>query len=94
MRARSSKTAARDRRYTVERREFLAAHPLCEIAWDAECTWTATEVHHMAGRYPSVYFRHDLWRAACHSCHHQATVHPAEAFRRGVSVHRHGADIA
>lgn len=90
MRAKSLKTAARDRRYARDRAEFLAEHPLCEVAWDEHCTHIGDEVHHMAGRYPSIFFRRDLWRSACHSCHQQATDNPAEAYRRGVSLRRHG----
>jgi hypothetical protein len=88
LRRRSVKTAARDRRYTVERREFLQWHPMCELLWDRDCTHTATEIHHMAGRAASVFFRTDLWRAACHSCHQAVTNHPAEAIDRGLSVRR------
>lgn len=88
MRSVSLKTAARNRRYARDRRGFLEAHPLCQIGWDVRCTGHATEVHHQAGRLPSVFFDQSLWRAACHHCHHQATVLPAEAIRRGVSVSR------
>lgn len=89
MRPVSLKTAARNRRYARERREYLAEHPFCEIRWDGSCTGRATEVHHMAGRYPSVFFDQALWLAGCHGCHDKATRFPAEAIRRGLSVRRH-----
>lgn len=94
MRTVSLKTAARNRRYSRERREFLAQHPYCQIQWDWSCRGQATEVHHMAGRGRSVFFNQALWRAGCSHCHHMATVNPAEAYRRGVSVHRNGGDAA
>lgn len=89
MRAVSLKTAARDRRYRKARDVYLAAHPLCEIGWDVGCTGHATEIHHMAGRYPSVFFDESLWLAGCHHCHGEATVHPEAAYERGISVRRH-----
>lgn len=89
MRAVSAKRAARDRRYRIEREEFLEQHPICEVMVEG-CRWIATEVHHMAGRAPSVFFRKDLWKPACHPCHAYVTEHPAEAFERGWSVrHNH-----
>lgn len=94
LRRRSAKTAARDRRYARERVEFLAAHPLCEIGWDAGCTAAAVEVHHMAGRAASVFFDRSRWAASCSHCHRQATENPAEAYRRGVSLHRNQAGAA
>jgi hypothetical protein len=94
MKAVSIKTAARNRRYAREREVFLAEHPLCEIGWDVRCTGASTEVHHMAGRFPSVFFDQALWLAGCHHCHQQATDHPTAAFERGVSVHRHGGEAA
>lgn len=88
------KTAARNRRYARERLAFLEAHPLCEITWDGRCMAAATDVHHMAGRYASVFFDRSKWMASCSPCHQAATVNPAEAFARGVSLHRHSQDGA
>lgn len=87
MRTKSLKTAARDRRYAHDRRAFLEAHPLCEIAWDADCTWHASEVHHRKGRGPFM-FDQSTWIAGCHRCHMSAHANPAAAYERGVMLHR------
>ena len=87
MKAVSAKTAARDRRYAIDRVEFLEANPICGALLEG-CRWISTEVHHKAGRLPSVFFRQDLWLAVCWSCHHRITTEPAMAFERGLSVHR------
>lgn len=92
LRARSDKTAERDRRYAVERAAFLEERPICEAALDG-CTWVATEVHHRAGRAPSVFFRRELWLPVCHADHVWITGHPAEAFALGLSVHRIGIEV-
>lgn len=88
IRSRSTRTAARDRRYSIERRAFLEQHPICEAVLDG-CQWSATEVHHKAGRLPAVFFRRDLWMALCSRCHRWITEHPAEAYARGWSLRRH-----
>lgn len=92
LRRRSTKTAARDRRYSTERKQYLLQHPICEAGLDT-CRWSATEVHHRAGRAPSVFFRRELWLAVCSSCHVWITNHPAEAVARGWSVRRIGFDV-
>lgn len=92
LRSRSAKTAARDRRYRIEREEFLEQHPICEAMHEG-CRFIATEVHHKAGRAPSVFFRHELWLAVCWTCHVWITNHPAEAIARGWSVRRIGIEV-
>lgn len=92
LRAKSTTTAQRDARYTIERAAFLVEHPICEAHWDEGCTFAATEVHHQGGRAASVFFRKSWWLAACSSCHGHITDNPAEAFERGLSFHRNGVD--
>jgi hypothetical protein len=92
LRARSVKTAARDARYSRERVVFLAERPICEAGLDS-CSWVATQVHHMAGRAPSVFFRQELWLPVCGGCHGWITDHPGEAFALGLSVHRIGIEV-
>lgn len=86
MRAVSLKTARRDRRYKKERAEFLERRLFCEAGLPG-CGRHAVEVHHMAGRAPSVFFRQDLWKALCTPCHVRVTNFPQEARERGLSVH-------
>lgn len=90
MKAKSSKTAARDRRYARERVAFLAANPVCVAQLPHVCTGRATEVHHMAGRAASVFFDQALWKALCSACHGWVTDHPEGAVARGLSVRRNG----
>lgn len=87
MKQRSASTAERDARYAVERDAFLLEHPGCEATWDAACTQRATEVHHMGGRAPSVFFRRSWWLPSCSRCHQKITTNPAEAVERGLSFH-------
>ncbi len=87
LRARSAKTAARDRRYARDRRVYLVDNPWCVARLDG-CTGRATEVHHAAGRSPSVFFDQSLWRALCHHDHGVLTRKPALAYRLGLSVRR------
>lgn len=87
MKRTSTKTAARNRRYARERIAFLTEHPLCGSRLE-DCAGLATQVHHMAGRWPSVFFRHDLWLAVCGPCHRWITEHPADSRRLGLSTHR------
>lgn len=87
MRSRSAKTAARDRRYAIERPAFLEAHPWCEAGLEWACTLRSSEVHHMAGRGADVFFRQDLWKALCSSCHAWVTEHPKLARHYGLSLH-------
>lgn len=85
---RSAKTAERDEFYAERRLLFLGAHPRCEIRWEQCSTW-ATDVHHRAGRSPSVFFDESLWRAACRSCHMAVESQRERAYRQGHLVHRH-----
>lgn len=64
---------------------FLRANPFCAICG----TDYATEVHHKAGRLPSVFFDQSLWLALCSPCHRWVTEHPAAAVQQGWSVRRH-----
>lgn len=88
LRRKSTKTAERDARYARERDEFLSAHPTCQAHWPHHCTIRATEVHHMGGRAPSVFFRKAWWLAVCGGCHRQITDNPNEAIARGLSIRR------
>lgn len=90
MKAKSSKTAARDRRYSAERAVFLSERPWCEVTIEHVCPGRASEVHHKAGRGSGVFFDHDLWLPACHEGHAYLTNHPAEAIEAGLSVRRNG----
>jgi len=85
---RSDKTAERDALYADARDRFLFRRRRCEIGWDGGCTGWAHEVHHTKGRVGDLMLDETHWLAACRHCHHQATVNPAEAFDRGVSLHR------
>lgn len=83
----STKTAARDARYATERAAFLAIRRRCEIEWE-RCTLWATDIHHMQGRLPSVFFDQTKWKPACRSCHTLVTDNPGRAFAAGMSLHR------
>ena len=84
----SRKRAREARLYTLLRKEFLAARPLCESPWP--CGNRATEVHHAAGRRGERLCQVENFRALCRSCHQRVTEHPAEAIEVGLSLPRIG----
>ena len=92
IRARSTKTARRDREYTADAREFLAENPECQagpvLLPSAGCTGGSEQVHHMAGRVGALMLDRRYWRALCARCHGWVTDHPAEARAAGLSLHR------
>lgn len=89
MRARSKKRAAQERTYRRLRDAFLTARPRCEMRLECCTTW-ATEVHHMRGRDGDRLLVVDWWMAGCSACHRWVTEHPAEAYEKGLSLHRNG----
>jgi len=89
---RSTKTADRDVAYKAKREVFLYFRRRCEISWDRGCTIDAHEVHHMQGRVGERMLDERFWMPACRHCHQMATVNPAEAFDRGVSLHRNATE--
>jgi hypothetical protein len=84
----SEKRAARDRRYGIERLDFLSEHRICEAQLPDICEVGAVEVHHKGGRARSVFFRRSWWLACCRACHRWITEHPEEAIDRGLSLRR------
>lgn len=88
LKARSDKTAARDELYKERREIYLAANRRCVAAWDG-CTREATDVHHAAGRWPSVFFDEGLWRALCRNCHTAVESQRERAYDEGLLVHRY-----
>ena len=81
------------------RKAFLAQRPLCEahpILFPADGTKattvpdtiiyneSATDIHHMAGRYGGNYLNRDTWLPLCRNCHQWIGNHPKEAEKLGL----------
>jgi 5-methylcytosine-specific restriction endonuclease McrA len=68
---------------------LLEERPVCEIRWDEHCTGESVDVDEIMGRGVggSIMDESNL-QTTCRSCHHQKTIHPAEAVRRGFTIQR------
>lgn len=85
MRARSSKTASRDRYYLALRAVWLGGE--CE-GTVAGCRGRATEVHHKAGRGRYVMLNVSTWLAVCGPCHQWIESNGSQAKARGWKLSR------
>lgn len=65
----SPKRAAEQRVYTVQKREFLKWHPLCEAQLCGEVQNLSCDVHHIRGRAGTLYLDVRHWLAVCRPCH-------------------------
>ncbi len=69
--------------------ELLAAHPVCEVRWDARCTVLAVEVDERMGRgIGGSILDPANCQTSCRACHVAKHAHPAEAVRRGLTIQR------
>jgi hypothetical protein len=76
----SAKRNSEGAEYTRLRKEFLAAHPVCQFPG---CTCReGLEIHHKArrGRF---FLRTDTWMAVCRWCHTQIEQNPTWAKENG-----------
>jgi len=79
----SAKRNSEGAEYTRLRKEFLAAHPVCQFPG---CTCREKlEIHHKArrGRF---FLRTDTWMAVCRWCHTQIEQNPTWAKEHGYLV--------
>ena len=82
----SKKMQANQREYTDLRKLFMITHPTCQAKL-VECTGTATDVHHKAGRGEN-YLKISTWLAVCRKCHQWIEENPVEAKELGLSENR------
>ena len=64
--------------YTTLRKQYLQQHELCEAQLN-QCSQTATDIHHKAGRIGDQLNDTSDWLAVCRSCHTWIELHPKEA---------------
>lgn len=92
LRRTGSKRAKQNRDYAKVSREYLAAHPSCEIcirrAEDGEIITIhpSTHIHHVRGRTGRLLCATQFFMAACSRCHPRYVheTHVAEARRLGI----------
>lgn len=74
--------------YKVIRKSFLEKHAVCEAKLK-DCTGTATEVHHIAGKScKEQYLNEDNFLPVCRNCHKYIEEHPEFAKENGFSKNR------
>lgn len=93
MRAASDRRAKGKREYAKKRKAFLEANPVCQLRPHPDCTYTATEISHIAGNGRTGgagYLDETNWKSACHNGGQWVEHNKKEALARGL--HRHGWD--
>jgi hypothetical protein len=75
----SKRQAAKNRIYSLLRKDFLQAHETCQ--WPG-CEKLATDIHHMAGRYSST-LDISTFMAVCRSHHDRIHSYPNQAREKG-----------
>jgi hypothetical protein len=80
MRRVSTKRAKELRAYWTIRREFLAAHPVCQACWSAR----STEIHHKRGRAGELLLDTRFFLASCLACHKGIHAAPNKARELGL----------
>lgn len=88
IRKRSKAGAERIRIYSKIRAEWIVGHELCEMRIVTNCSFYATDVHHMKGKIGDLLFDTRWWKAGCRVCHRYIEDHPEEARQRGLTVNR------
>lgn len=73
--------------YNHLRKDYLDEHPYCE-ARIPECTYMATDIHHMQGREGKALNDVSHFKAVCRSCHNWIENNPAKAKELKLSVSR------
>ncbi len=63
----SKKQSAKLSVYSRLRKEFLSENDVCQARLTG-CTYRATDIHHTAGRGPSLN-RVETWMGVCRNCH-------------------------
>jgi hypothetical protein len=84
----SNKQALRIRKYSLIRNKYVIDNPLCKMNVVVECTYYTTEVHHSKGKTGDLLFDIRYFVPGCAACHRWVEVHPAEAYKLGLSVER------
>lgn len=99
----SAKRAKQNKEYSKLRKEYLEAHPICEI-WLAENQTKllhtedaegllgeaprSTEIHHRKGRFGSRLNDTQFWMATCENCHRLIHANPKWAHEKGYLLPR------
>lgn len=72
--------------YAAQRKVFLNNRPVCEAAL-TNCTFVATEIHHMKGRKEFL-LDERFFLPMCRNCHSYLEIHVEEAKAKGLSLDR------
>lgn len=81
----SKKRAKQNREYSKVRKEYLIAHPKCEVKG---CRFIANEVHHIKGRIGDLLTDERYFLAVCNEHHKQIESSPEWAKEKGYSQSR------
>ena len=73
------KRASRLKRYTAQRKKYLADHPECEC----KCGRPSIDIHHKAGRIGYRLLFEGDWLAVCRPCHVWIHAHPSQSRAQG-----------
>ena len=82
----SKKMKASEQVYTILRRKFMEANPMCQAALHC-CSGGSTDVHHKKGR-GEYHLVVSSWLSVCRLCHTYIEEHPTEAIQLGLSEKR------
>ncbi len=80
----SKKMSSRLREYAKVRKEYLAAHPMCEVCGRQ----ASTEIHHKKSRIGNLLCEKEYFLAVDSLCHRLLTDNPKFAIEKGFSLDR------
>lgn len=83
----SNKRQKELRTYSTLRKQYLQDHEDCQAQLD-QCSQTATDIHHKAGRIGDKLNDTSDWLAVCRPCHNWIEEHPKEAKELSLSKSR------
>jgi hypothetical protein len=82
---RVSKTRQKENKlYTQVRKEYILAHPKCQVCE----VHPSTDIHHRRGRWKSRLTDATFFLAVCRACHDKIHHNPEWAYATGLMLHR------
>ena len=74
--------------YSIKRKKFLEANPICQAALQG-CTKKATEIHHKKGKdNRELWIDETYFLAVCRSCHKQIEEGGSWVYEKGFKIKR------
>ena len=80
----SKRRKEQNKEYTKVRKDYMAAHPRCELCNKAD----ATDIHHKAGRWKGRLVDANFFMSLCRDCHEHIHKNPAWAYGNGYLIKR------